>query len=95
MSEQIKIQTDEFETVTASMKSSAGNISSSMKTNQTLDRTNIDPFIKGLEHTIQAIGLLENYKSLLTSDVTILKDTGRTIQETDAKIAQETSKVTN
>lgn len=79
---------DEFLTVTSSLKSSTGNISSSMKTNRTLEMTNINPFTKDLEQTITAIELLEKYKALLESDNTILKDTGETMKENDEQIAQ-------
>jgi len=85
----VSIQMDQFQSAISGLRSSGSSISSSMKTSRTLEKTNIEPFTKELELTIEAIQLLERYKALLDSDITILEDTGATMQESDERMGQE------
>ncbi|MCR1836240.1 TIGR04197 family type VII secretion effector [Oceanobacillus caeni] len=90
----VSIHMEQFQSVISELRTSGSSISSSMKTSRTLEKTNIEPFTKELELTVEAIELLEKYKALLDSDITILEDTGATMQENDERLGQVNANVT-
>src|SRR5690625_3583487 len=97
MAEEVGINIGVFQSNTSKLRSSVSGIEGSIKTNYTFDKTNIKPFMDDLENTIEAIQLLQKYKTLLDSDIDTLKNVGEKMKENDeilAAITTDTDHVT-
>lgn len=70
------------------LKNSVTSLDGQMSTSETLDKTNIKPFIDDLENTIRALELLIEYKKIFHSDLEILNDLGEKIRDQDIKLSQ-------
>ncbi|WP_371069048.1 TIGR04197 family type VII secretion effector [Sediminibacillus sp. JSM 1682029] len=88
MAEEVGINMDVFRSNIKKLQSSVSGLESGMKTNRSFDKTNIKPFIDDLENTIKAIELLEEYKTLLISDINTLEETGEKMREKDEELAR-------
>ncbi|MEC5425189.1 TIGR04197 family type VII secretion effector [Virgibacillus sp. C22-A2] len=87
MIEEVGINLGEFQSNISRLRSSASGIESSIKTNRTFNKTNIEPFTNDLEHIIRAIELIRKYQTLLNSDIDTLEQTGEKMKENDERIA--------
>ncbi|MTW86061.1 TIGR04197 family type VII secretion effector [Virgibacillus dakarensis] len=87
MAEVVGINIGEFQSNIEKLRSSLSGLESSIKTSRTFDKTNIAPFTDDLENTIKAVKLLEEYKTLLDTDITTLEDTGEQMRENDENLA--------
>ncbi|WP_153463044.1 TIGR04197 family type VII secretion effector [Sediminibacillus terrae] len=88
MAEEVGINIDVFRSNIKKLQSSVSGLESGMKTNRSFEKTNIKPFIDDLENTIKAIELLEEYKTLLISDINTLEETGEKMREKDEELAR-------
>lgn len=90
---EIGINLSEFQSSVDALRTSSSNLVSSIQKNRTFDKTNIQPFTKDLENVIRAVDLLQQYKSLLESDINTLEHTGENIRENDEGLAQANTNV--
>ncbi|MEW9677814.1 TIGR04197 family type VII secretion effector [Lentibacillus sp. L22] len=88
MGEEVGIQLGEFRSKVEKLRSSVTSIESGIKTGRTFEKTNIKPFKNDLKNTIEAIELLQKYKTLLHSDIDTLENVGEKIEENDEKLAE-------
>lgn len=91
MAEEVGINIGVFQSNISKLGSSVVSIESSIKTNYTFDKTNIKPFMDDLENTIEAIQLLQKYKTLLDSDIDTLENVGDKMKENDERLAALTT----
>lgn len=87
MAGEVSIKIDEFQTNIANLRSAVSSIESSIKTDEEFEKTNIEPFTKDLETTIDAINLLDRYKQMLNTDIDALENVGDEMVENDEEIA--------
>ena len=88
MAEEVSINITEFNSNINSLRSAVSSINSSIKTTRELEKTNITPFTKDLETTIEAIELLERYKQMLDTDINALDNVGKEMVENDEQLAR-------
>lgn len=86
MAGKISLNIKDFNANTEKLKSAVSNINSSIKLDYSLE-TNIKPFTKDLETTIDAIKLLEQYKQLLNNDAWALDFVGQEIVRQDQTLS--------
>lgn len=68
------------------LRISAANLKCPNKVNG-FRKTNIKPFINDLEQVAEAMSLLNKYKKILETDITLLDRTGTSIQELDTQLS--------
>lgn len=88
MSEKISLNIALFKDNVTSLRNSVTSIDGQMSTSETLEKTNITPFIDDLENTIRALELLIEYKALFQADLEVLEDVGEKIREKDTQLSQ-------
>lgn len=88
MAEEVSIKITEFSSNINSLQSAVSSINSSIKITRELEKTNIKPFTKDLETTIEAIKLLERYKQMLDIDINALDNVGKEMVENDEQLAR-------
>ncbi|MEI3613013.1 TIGR04197 family type VII secretion effector [Pseudogracilibacillus sp. SO30301A] len=88
MSEKISLNIALFKDNVISLRNSVTSIDGQMSTSETLEKTNITPFIDDLENTIRALELLIEYKALFQADLEVLEDVGEKIREKDTQLSQ-------
>lgn len=86
---EVKIDVSEFNSNIENLQSAASDIESDTETEE-LDETNIEPFTKDVEKTIDAFELLERYKQMLKEDIHALNNVGETMRENDKQLAKAT-----
>lgn len=86
MSGLVSLNVKDFDANTSKLKSAVSSINSSFKLNYSLD-TNLKPFTKDLETTIEAIKLLEQYKQLLNADAVALEFVGQEMVQNDQDLS--------
>mgnify|MGYP001193043948 CR=1 FL=1 len=88
MGERISLNFALFKDNIIDLKNALTSLDPSMNTNETLDKTNIKPFINDLENTVRALELLIEYKEIFSSDLDVLEDVGEKIREQDLRLSQ-------
>lgn len=88
MAEEVGIKINEFDSNISALRTAVSSINSSMKTTREFEKTDLKPFMKDLETTIDAIKLLERYKQMLDSDVNTLDNVGKEMVENDEHLAK-------
>lgn len=74
MSELIEIDIGSFNEKMESLKTSVEQINQVISKSETLDKTNIEPFVENLSLMIESLELLERYKGMVASeDVPFIK----------------------
>lgn len=89
MSQLIRLNISEFETVISALQSSASGIDSSVKTSRTFEKTNIKPLTKDLEQVIKSIELVQKYQTSLHKDIETLERIGENLKQKDAALAKQ------
>ncbi len=89
MTQEIKLDYDDFKSLISTLKSSTSGIESSVKTSRAFDKTNINPLTKDLEHIIRTIELLKRYQTSLHTDIDTLEQIGEKIKERDLELADQ------
>lgn len=89
MTQEIKLDYDQFKSHVSTLRSSVNGIESSVKTNRTFEDTNINPLIKDLEHIIRTLELLKKYQTSLHKDIDVLEQVGEKIRERDLELAEQ------
>ncbi len=88
MSEKISLNIALFKDNVISLRNSVTSVDGQMSTSETLEKTNITPFIDDLENTIRALELLIEYKAMFQADLEVLEDVGEKIREKDLQLSQ-------
>lgn len=88
MSEKISLNIALFKDNVISLRNSVTSVDGQMSTSETLEKTNITPFIDDLENTIRALELLIEYKAMFQADLEVLEDVGEKIREKDTQLSQ-------
>ncbi|HLR54323.1 MAG TPA: TIGR04197 family type VII secretion effector [Pseudogracilibacillus sp.] len=86
MAGKVSLNLKDFDANTEKLKSAVSNINSSFKLDYSLE-TNIKPFTKDLETTIDAIKLLEQYKQMLNADAWALDFVGQEMVQQDQDLS--------
>ncbi|MGP4040975.1 TIGR04197 family type VII secretion effector [Gracilibacillus sp. D59] len=86
MSKEVSINMNVFRSNVSKLRSAVAEIETN-KTTNSFSKTNIEPFTKDLENVIEAMELLEQYKTILESDIVTLEQTGEQMKEQDEKLA--------
>ncbi|WP_373895114.1 TIGR04197 family type VII secretion effector [Virgibacillus sp. CBA3643] len=88
MAGEVGIKISEFNSNISNLRSAVSSINSSIKLTRELEETNLEPFTKDLETTIEAIKLLERYKQMMDSDIQALDNVGKEMVENDEQLAK-------
>ncbi len=88
MSETISLDIDEFNLKMDELKSGVDQVKEVISKSETLDKTNIDPFVENLSIMIESLELLERYKSMVVSeDIPFMKKKVNDLVEQDEKLS--------
>lgn len=91
MSETISLDIDEFNLKMDELKSGVDQVKEVISKSETLDKTNIDPFVENLSIMIESLELLERYKSMVVSeDIPFMKKKVNDLVEQDEKLSVQT-----
>lgn len=86
----VSINIGDFEENVSSLNTATLNIKGTIKSDAPFEKTNIKPFTKDVEATIDAIDLLRKYKQMLLNDIESLEHVGQEMKEHDEQIASAT-----
>lgn len=90
MSEQICINIGVFNSNMTELRGSVNKLATAyMSTGESLDKTNIKPFLNDLENAIRALELLKEYQQLFTSDLSVIEDVANKIREKDEELSTQ------
>jgi|SRR5699024_132278 len=95
MSDEIFLDISEFQSNIGNLKKSVENLTTKTTKCDGYQITNIDPFKKDLEQFIEALALVDKYKSMLTEDVEGFEDVGEGLRNQDDSLSDMQNQIFN
>jgi len=88
MEERISINIHLFTINISKLKESVKKLETEyMSMGETLDKTNIKPFIDDLENMIRALELMKRYYEIFTTDLRVIQNIADTLREQDERLS--------
>lgn len=85
----ISFNETEFNGKVESFENAIADIESKMSKGETLDKTNLKPFVKDLENLVRTLEILEKYRDMLQQDITGIKNIGEGLKNQDAALSRQ------